>query len=308
MKTYLAPGLVVAVVGVGIMGFNPYITNLEQGKHIFYPLRGGAGTIEVSCSEVLDTAKMVRIVQQGGVIDIASCSGPANFKGRNRLYTFIHSLTGRTEDVSGSKVSHSKLIPGVVYPSEIVRAGHYSPRIAAWGPLFWTVFLASLLLPVFFTMNRRILIPALTFIILNTLLHPESWWARFAPQVYLFPIFMYFSQDSARRRMKFLANVCQGIFLVALLCNLCLVAYSKAMFLQGQDSFYALFFDKAKKNEIIICTEVKNISSPFNTRLLLKYYDMDISMINQEQCFSGKTLQTRTIHDVIWFFDFVYVK
>jgi hypothetical protein len=308
MKTYLAPGLVVAVVGVGIMGFNPYITNLAQGKHIFYPLRGSGEKIEVSCTEVMDAAKMARIAQQDGVIDIESCSGPANFIGRDRLYMFVHSLTGRTENTSDPGVTRSKLIPGLVYPDEIISAGNYGIRIAGWGPLFWTVFLASLLLPVFFTMNRRLLIPAMAFIVLNTLLHPESWWARFAPQVYLFPVFLFFSQDSARRGMKFPANVCQGIFLVALLCNLYLVAYSKVLFMQGQDSFYASFFEEAKKNGIIVCTEVKNVSSPFNTRLLLRFYDMDISRINKEQCFSGETLQTRTIYDDIWFFDFVYVK
>jgi hypothetical protein len=41
LKNYLVPGLIAVVVGVGVMGFNPYVTNLTQGKHIFHPVRGG---------------------------------------------------------------------------------------------------------------------------------------------------------------------------------------------------------------------------------------------------------------------------
>jgi len=156
------------------IGANPYLDNILNGKHIFYPLLGKEKT------------------------DLAERIHPPCLDDTNRIIQLV--------DSTFSKPQYAKTCSDIEYlnPFDLVKNKNQYRNIAAadsgwslgaFGPYFGTITLLGFLLYlIIFTNkivlrtipNRPIILFLLLSVFLNTFLNPELWWARYVPQWWIF--------------------------------------------------------------------------------------------------------------------------
>ena len=167
----LATVTVSIILGVGLVGYNPYLTNLIHKGHPFFPF-AGKGAIYFT------------VLMQG--------QRPSNFEGANRFERLILSVFSQTENATAPSASRWK-IPFSIHPQELqaLREG-YGTRVGGWGPLFGGAVLLSLLIlgGAAITAFRASFwsLWAAGCVVASVLVTSEGWWARFAPQLYLLPV------------------------------------------------------------------------------------------------------------------------
>lgn len=152
------------LVGVLVVGYNPYVTNVTNHGHIFYPLNAGKAAA------------------------MAAGQMPANFRPLNRFDKMFHSLFSESQhtlDVSRFKA------PFTVHRSELAAFRMPDVRVGGFGPLFGgALILAALILVRAWPRQPRQAYAAasiLFWILLSAGINPEAWWARWAPQLWLLP-------------------------------------------------------------------------------------------------------------------------
>lgn len=152
-----------------LLCFNPYVKNLLDGKHLFHPSMG-ADRVET----------------------LISGQTTPEFYNLNRFSKLFLSIFGKTENTIQSTTSPYPTLkmPFTVSRSEIQYLRGTDVRWGGWGPLFGGVFLSIL---AYFTFRfRKIKEYGIFLGLLFTLsvINPESWWARFNPQLYTSVIFV----------------------------------------------------------------------------------------------------------------------
>lgn len=175
LKTCLQPGLVMAgagIIGVFGIGFSPYIQNILEYGHPFYPLMAPQG---------VDT------------IDIVTGIAPPAIEGRSGLDAFFFSIFAQTHPGWWPEQQSTLKLPFTVSLGELFAAGTIEGQVGGFGPLFSGACLLALGLAGFLLVRARqnkvvrvILGIALAVFVL-TALFPESWWARYVPQLWLVP-------------------------------------------------------------------------------------------------------------------------
>ncbi len=151
------------LIGVCIVGFNPYITHLLSGRHIFHPIAGKDR------------------------IGVMTYNSPAGFLEKDRLSKLAISIFSRSAHVNASRTAQLKP-PFVVYPGEWEAFESYDLRIGGFGALFSGILLCSLALALW---RPRDISPwTLVLLTALTLVNPEAWWARYAPFIWLIPFFL----------------------------------------------------------------------------------------------------------------------
>jgi len=156
---------IVFLIGSFFIGYSPYFINVFEYAHPFYPLNE------------------VHLLEGGNQAN--------NFNGANRFYKLFHSIFSYQGCVMGDDdtVLKNPFIQGVMQTYKFP-----DTRIGGFGPYFslivlFSVFLAVLLM--LFKENKKIKKNALYIflvILSSIIVHPESWWARYIPQLYLVPI------------------------------------------------------------------------------------------------------------------------
>jgi hypothetical protein len=168
------------LVGVFVVGFNPYVANVIEHGHPFYPLAGK------------------------DAVDIMTESTPADLIPMNRLARLTTSLFSRSENAATPQVTHRKW-PFSVDREEIDLVFIPDTRVAGFGPLFSGVVVLSalLLLGMWLTCPRAALQASAVAAVLvgSALLHDNAWWARYAPQLWLVPLLMAVISVQARGRV-----------------------------------------------------------------------------------------------------------
>ncbi|MBR4127099.1 MAG: hypothetical protein IKR09_05965 [Alphaproteobacteria bacterium] len=157
-----------------LTGINPYLTNLYQGKHLFYPLMGQ------------------------DKIDFMATNTPRMFLNKSMPYklfisTFNHVDDDFKEDFFKGKRIQLKL-PFTYDDYELSKLPYADIRICGFGVWWSGILLLSVLLFPFVwsasapdkALNRLILLVLLTTVLTN----PVNWWARYVPQFYAFPVFV----------------------------------------------------------------------------------------------------------------------
>lgn len=153
-------------LAVGVIGFKPYITNIITKGDLFYP---------ALVTETRDTAKL---------------PVPEEFIHKDRFSKFFVSLFAKSE-------SDPERMPVIKRPfsidgSEIEAFDDGEVTYGGFGPFFGTVLLIMVLASVLmFKTKRLILLYTLigaAMILITSLLNPQAWWARSAPQLWLLPI------------------------------------------------------------------------------------------------------------------------
>lgn len=188
------------LLGIGLVGFNPYITN----------------TIYKSWPSVQNTIAI-------------EVNTPENLRGKSSIVKLGMSLFSRTQ----SYIEPVKIkLPFRIYKQEFRELIAIDTRAGGFGPLFSGILLFSV--PAFFfglfstpedleiAFCKRAILWLLALTIISILVNPESWWARYAPQIWLIPILcvmmlgLDYSQSKLHRffRQIVLYLVCLNLLLV----------------------------------------------------------------------------------------------
>ncbi|WP_434718271.1 hypothetical protein P5W98_03290 [Paraburkholderia sp. A1BS-2L] len=159
---------IAALVGTfSILAINPYVKNLVEGHHIFYPAMG-----------------------EGRIKTLISGQTTPEFHALNRFSQLGLSVFGRTRnenpfDKSTPRVPVIK-VPFTVDELELKYSGAIDPRWGGWGPLFGGACIAALALGALCRKSVRSTAPLLVILATLCVISPESWWARLNPQLYIF--------------------------------------------------------------------------------------------------------------------------
>lgn len=193
---WLSVSLLITVV---IVGFNPYVTNTLSKGHPFYPLSGK------------------------GAVDIMTSNSPHNFKEINALQKLGTSLFSKSANIATPNDTTFKWPFTVTFDELMV---FYGPdvRVSGMGPLFGGILLlCCLLLILLLTSDRAKSKPFLVIsalLLLTVIVNPESWWARYVPQLWLIPILIAIAGWGADKR---LTHTITTVIVVVLTVNMLLV-------------------------------------------------------------------------------------
>jgi len=159
------------LIAVFLVGFNPYVTNTACYGNPFYPILGPHK------------------------IDVLRLQRPVNFINKNRFSKLYLSLFSRSENSQGLlfQFTHSKN-PFTFTETEFRWFVQSSLRIGGFGPLFGGILILSLLsffgMMLLYRKERPELMLFLAGLILSVIINPDGWWARLAPQLWLFPLIL----------------------------------------------------------------------------------------------------------------------
>ncbi len=162
-----------ALIGLLLVGWDPYVTNQVNHGSPFYPVSGR------DAFAVLTPAVM-----------------PADFVHGSPLKHLYRSVFGVSADPYDSKSTQMKL-PFTIRPLEWHQFDVADQRIGALGPLFGGALLLSLAigLAVLALHGWRNSLIAVTIgivgvLLLTVLINPEAWWVRYNPQLWLVPVLL----------------------------------------------------------------------------------------------------------------------
>ncbi|GEB33615.1 MULTISPECIES: hypothetical protein [Brevibacillus] len=208
---WLAASLVITVV---VVGYNPYVTNTLAKGHPFYPLAGK------------------------GAVDIMTSNSPHDFKDINSLSKLGISLFAQSENIATPKETTLKW-PFTFSEQELKVFLAPDVRVAGFGPWFGgAVLLAFLIvLALLFGRERRKALPLLVasiILLITVLINPESWWARYVPQLWLIPLLVTLAGWDAQAA---LTRYGSRILLAVMLVNMLLVGSAHML---GQRSINAM--------------------------------------------------------------------
>jgi hypothetical protein len=163
-----------------LAGYNPYVQNVADHGHPFHPIMGAEGFDKDSTHWPAN-------------------NWPVNFEGTTSLERLFLSLFSRAADESIIEPEGDSAVlkvPFTVSVSEIRPYMGSDTRIAGFGPLFsGALVLAAVTLGLLIIGSRRpppntlrATVLLVVLLAVTVAVNPESWWARFAPQIWLVPV------------------------------------------------------------------------------------------------------------------------
>ena len=229
---------------VCFLSYNPYITNINSGNHIFYPLMG-----------------------KNKVNIMIGTNSPRSFERKNRFEKFILANTASSSNIHGALIAPE---PKFKYP--------YKVEVKEWlvfksagvlfggfGPLFFAILILSCALLVYFicsTYNyKKELIYLLALMGSSVFINPECWLPRYVPQLWLFPIIVIITFDIQNKK-KWLTRLLQkftaSLIVVNSMCILMISILSNIIITQQQKNEYAWISKTDAKVKVISNTFISN--------------------------------------------------
>ena len=168
--------LVIGGLLIFLLGFNPYFTNIKNGKNMFYPVLGK------------------------DKIDLVGENCPQRLQGRNNLKQIYLSIVSPVDNNVDESVYFAKN-PLVITPEEL-NNNAFDIRLSGWGPLFQLITILSVILAVVILIlyvnmtdkkkDKNLFLPCFTFIIIVVvaLVFPDAWWARYYPILWILPLLL----------------------------------------------------------------------------------------------------------------------
>lgn len=192
------------LIGIFVIGLSVYPKNLIEHGHPFYPLMGE------------------------GAVDIMTQNQPKEFKEKTAIEKFMISFFSEVDDII--EISNEKIklkIPFTIHKDEIEHVGLPDLRLSGNGIFFSGIFLASIIIIVFFMKDlyNKNSIECILFIIpmsvtlLMIFFLQEAWWARYFPQLYIFVLLALIILDE-KCKSKMTKLLKYGFILVLLINNL----------------------------------------------------------------------------------------
>lgn len=164
--------IIVFVIAIFFVGSNSYVKNTIEHHNPLYPIIGK------------------------DKVDIITTMQPKSFGNKNMAEKFVISLFSKTENVGYGAKEPTLKLPIKVYRSEIGELYAPDVRIAGFGPLFALIIIVTM--PIFIYSAIKIIrkekklahyiyLPIIA-VLVSSILVGENWWARYVPQLYLFPV------------------------------------------------------------------------------------------------------------------------
>ncbi len=169
---------VAILLGAGVWGFNPYVTNTRYMQQPFYPVLGSARY-----------PSPAQLGQDG----IELYETPKNMMGHSRLVRFGYAIFGRpgNQPYVVGKVA-SLMWPFTAQLDDLYAYKYHETRVAGFGPFFSGCLLFSLALGVWLLIPgsplRWVLLLLAGTIVASLLISVHLWWPRYGPQLWLLPI------------------------------------------------------------------------------------------------------------------------
>ena len=157
--------LLSGIVGIFVIGYNPYITNFIRHGNIGWPIMGD------------------------NKIDIVTPQGPKDLVSENRIKKLFISNNSFAHNDNGS--TPVLKLPGQISKYEYLVYSAPDVRIGGFGPLYNIIFLYTIIMMCIILFNKSIrgkekmLVVGL---VISLLSNPECWWARYIPQLYFLSI------------------------------------------------------------------------------------------------------------------------
>lgn len=177
---------VVVLAGIGIGGYNPYLTNWKEHDTPFYPLMGKE-KVDIFDSQVLP---VMRGKSNSENVLMSLVANPSN----NMNSDEVNILGISKNNLTASSVSDA--------------------RIGGFGIFFFESILLSIILFICSSRSRRIVgyLCVLVGLLASLFILPHGYWARYVGFFYLFPLIMlfYFVQFGLKSRFT------RGLYIVTL--------------------------------------------------------------------------------------------
>jgi hypothetical protein len=169
-KKVFYASLISGLLGAFFIGFHPYVTNLISTNQVFYGLK--------------ETRNEIYSIT------------PSHFRDKNRFEKLFFSLATRSDDQATEKESLMKTlkIPFSINKQELLNANAPELKLAGFGPFFSGALLLSLIIlfQIARGSSKEVIfkngLAALVIILLSVFIIPDSWWARYVPQLWLVPV------------------------------------------------------------------------------------------------------------------------
>jgi len=198
VKKILITGSITFTVGFVFIGFHPYMTNLIAHNHIFQSLPE----------------------TQHEIYEVT----PLQLRDKNRFAKFLISFNARTSDHSAndSSLIQTLKIPFTFSKSELMNANNPEIKVAGFGPFFSGAILVSLVVLGMLAADHaredvfKTTLFIMCFLFLSIFLIPDPWWARFAPQYWLFPSMILFLSEY----LPFRGRLIRPVLYVSLALNI----------------------------------------------------------------------------------------
>lgn len=230
-----------------ISGFNPYITNTVNFGHPLYPLMG-----------------------KNKVDIIYAINLPASFEHKNGLERFVISLFSRTDNIyPKSPYPIDIKIPFTFNKVDLAHASMTDARLGGFGPMFSGILLLSSVLAIILyrVAGKEKFIKQmswlLAFIIMSVIIMPESWWSRYIPQFWLFPLIILLAAEVYLTEKYQIMN---KLLYAALLVNLifCLSGFFFNLLLTTKINYQLAVMKSASQTILVDLGESKSNRTRFS--------------------------------------------
>ncbi|MET1056688.1 MAG: hypothetical protein ABWY16_15370 [Pedobacter sp.] len=184
------------MVAVLFIGYSTYVLNTLDYKHPFYPLMGE------------------------NKVDIMQHNLPPGFGDHNDAGKFFVSLFGHSDNPMASNGRQIALkLPFTINKNDIVNSYAIDTRIAGFGAMFSGIILLSIALIIILLVRhperwkyKKNWLYILGLVIVSVVIMPESWWARYVPQFWYFPIIVLLISElyigDKFKKIKLLMYIC----------------------------------------------------------------------------------------------------
>lgn len=242
------------LLGVLIIGYNPYVLNTIEHGNIFWPLKGENS------------------------IDIIRQHETKEFLEKNRLEKLGISILAKSRNDRNEPILK---IPGSLDVKEITTIiATVDTRIGGWGPFFSLGIILSIILFVYM-MYKKIyniyFFISICIILISTIVNPECWWARYVPQFYIIPIIILLYAEINKNYLG--EKIKKFIYL-----GLCILVLNSSLILIGNFS-YTVYRNYENYRFLINLKEYKNIEIYFDdfytvSESRLKFFDLNYKKID----------------------------
>jgi len=172
------------LISLVLFGYNPYVTNLVERSHPFYPIMG--------------TEEYPSIYEQTGRDDNEVIETPVNLQGKSFFMKMFYANFGRPDNAPYYKERDAELIwPFTSKISDWEAYYFHETRVSGFGPYFGGILILSLILfGILFIRGdkkiRWIICLGVLAIFGSLLFSNHFWWPRFGPQMWLIPVVISF--------------------------------------------------------------------------------------------------------------------
>lgn len=204
LKKVLISASLSLIIGICLVGYNPYVTNTINNGNPFYPILGK------------------------DKIDIMLYNSPKGFPGKNRFEKLAISLFSRPDDIlEETKRSPVIKIPFVIKKGDIHNSVGHDVRISGFGFLFEEIILLSvgILCSILFlglAEYRRCLLYIICVLLFSIFIISEAWWARYVPQLWFVPLIILIGSELIQH--EFLKYIRTAMYILLLINSVFIMA------------------------------------------------------------------------------------